>query len=270
MCFFDDEDDGAVFSRSEGSAPIDLTMNTPDGNVDGQKQLLTARSKHSATEQRRRSKINDRFQMLKDLLPQSDQKRDKASFLLEVVEYVKFLQEKVMRYEAFPGWSQENTKLNPRKSIMDHPDGTSAAGYMFSGKFDDNIPVAELNADCSYKMAEIPGLVTKDCHPEWLRSGPADCTMNSSSLNEQEELTIDEGTVSVSAAYSQELLMALSQGLQISGIDLSQASIAVQINLGRRAIRPVAATTILNDKDHDPSSSARAMEHSSAGSSGED
>ena len=44
----------------------------------------TPRSKHSATEQRRRSKINDRFQMLRDLVPHSDQKRDKASFLLEV------------------------------------------------------------------------------------------------------------------------------------------------------------------------------------------
>jgi hypothetical protein len=42
------------------------------------------RSKHSATEQRRRSKINDRFQILRELLPHSDQKRDKATFLLEV------------------------------------------------------------------------------------------------------------------------------------------------------------------------------------------
>lgn len=46
----------------------------------------TPRSKHSATEQRRRSKINDRFQMLRDLVPHSDQKRDKASFLLEVTK----------------------------------------------------------------------------------------------------------------------------------------------------------------------------------------
>lgn len=47
---------------------------------------VTPRSKHSATEQRRRSKINDRFQMLRDLVPHSDQKRDKASFLLEVTD----------------------------------------------------------------------------------------------------------------------------------------------------------------------------------------
>jgi len=48
-------------------------------------RACTPRSKHSATEQRRRSKINDRFQMLRDLVPHSDQKRDKASFLLEVI-----------------------------------------------------------------------------------------------------------------------------------------------------------------------------------------
>jgi hypothetical protein len=42
------------------------------------------RSKHSVTEQRRRSKINERFQILRELIPNSEQKRDTASFLLEV------------------------------------------------------------------------------------------------------------------------------------------------------------------------------------------
>ncbi|KAG0559862.1 hypothetical protein KC19_10G135200 [Ceratodon purpureus] len=59
----------------------------------------TPRSKHSATEQRRRSKINDRFQMLRDLVPHSDQKRDKASFLLEVIDYIQALQDKVRKFE---------------------------------------------------------------------------------------------------------------------------------------------------------------------------
>lgn len=61
---------------------------------------MTSRSKHSATEQRRRSKINDRLQMLRQLLPKVDQKRDKASFLMEVIEYIQILQEKVQKYEA--------------------------------------------------------------------------------------------------------------------------------------------------------------------------
>lgn len=72
------------------------------------------RSKHSETEQRRRSKINERFQSLRDLIPQNDQKRDKASFLLEVIEYIQFLQGKVNMYEgSFQGWGQEPAKLTP-------------------------------------------------------------------------------------------------------------------------------------------------------------
>ncbi|KAJ7540307.1 hypothetical protein O6H91_10G008300 [Diphasiastrum complanatum] len=71
----------------------------------------TPRSKHSATEQRRRSKINDRFQMLRNLVPHSDQKRDKASFLLEVIDYVQMLQEKVRKFEGVEqGRHQERLK----------------------------------------------------------------------------------------------------------------------------------------------------------------
>ncbi|KAH8511156.1 hypothetical protein H0E87_008623 [Populus deltoides] len=86
------------------------------------------RSKHSETEQRRRSKINERFQALRNLIPQNDQKRDKASFLLEVIEYIQFLQEKLQMYEgSYEGWSQEPAKLLPWKidrasaeSLLDH------------------------------------------------------------------------------------------------------------------------------------------------------
>ncbi|RZB98761.1 Transcription factor BIM2 isoform B [Glycine soja] len=69
------------------------------------KRVNPHRSKHSETEQRRRSKINERFQVLRDLIPQNDQKRDKASFLLE---------EKIQIYEqTYEGWNQEPTKLTP-------------------------------------------------------------------------------------------------------------------------------------------------------------
>ncbi|KAI3452173.1 hypothetical protein Pfo_008838 [Paulownia fortunei] len=74
------------------------------------------RSKHSETEQRRRSKINERFQILRDLIPENDQKRDKASFLLEVIQYIQFLRDKLQMYEgSCQGWSPEPTKLTPWK-----------------------------------------------------------------------------------------------------------------------------------------------------------
>ncbi|KAL2905287.1 Transcription factor BIM2 [Bienertia sinuspersici] len=55
-----------------------------------------------------------RFQILRDLIPHGDQKRDTASFLLEVIDYVQLLQEKVQKYEgSYQGWSTEPTKLMP-------------------------------------------------------------------------------------------------------------------------------------------------------------
>ncbi|KAG5032293.1 Transcription factor BIM2 [Glycine soja] len=60
--------------------------------------------------------------MLRELIPHSDQKRDKASFLLEVIEYIHFLQEKVHKYEgSFQGWRNEQEKLMPWKKNNDKP-----------------------------------------------------------------------------------------------------------------------------------------------------
>lgn len=88
------------------------SSNTKDGKSNEKASAL--RSKHSVTEQRRRSKINERFQILRDLIPHTDQKRDTASFLLEVIQYVQYLQEKVQKYEGpYQPWSSEPTKLMP-------------------------------------------------------------------------------------------------------------------------------------------------------------
>ncbi|KAH0461532.1 hypothetical protein IEQ34_009107 [Dendrobium chrysotoxum] len=276
-----------------------------DGKT-GEQKACTPRSKHSATEQRRRSKINDRFQILRGLLPNSDQKRDKASFLLEVIEYIQFLQEKLQKYESmYPGWSDETAKLMPwvkvyfrsfwknaRNNHHGSGDGMidpqvlkngASSGLLMS---DSSIPVApsilssaqnptesDLIAGVSYKELEnpngfsnkvatspaslqpnlypsigrgtgavshpqqrlIPEAVITGSQSEWLRSSfPTGCNVSNDEINAQ-ELTIDEGTISVSSEYSQGLLNTLSQALQNSGIDLSQASISVHINLGRRA-----------------------------------
>eukprot|EP00249_Psilotum_nudum_P023527 c28908_g1_i1 orf=983-3073(+) len=100
----DDEDDDEFADQGrdqkrDGGYQKGETSQKLDGKINDNKGS-TLRSKHSATEQRRRSKINDRFQMLRQLVPNHDQKRDKASFLLEVIEYIQFLQEKVRKYEA--------------------------------------------------------------------------------------------------------------------------------------------------------------------------
>ncbi|KAL8244180.1 hypothetical protein R6Q59_010438 [Mikania micrantha] len=98
----------------KGSLSVKVNTANP-----GQKSN-SPRSKHSATEQRRRSKINDRFLKLRGIIPHGEQKRDKASFLLEVIEYIQFLQDKVHKYEdSSHGWTSKppNTiPLNNRSS----------------------------------------------------------------------------------------------------------------------------------------------------------
>uniref|UniRef100_A0A5B6YZ55 BHLH domain-containing protein n=1 Tax=Davidia involucrata TaxID=16924 RepID=A0A5B6YZ55_DAVIN len=124
---------------------------TSNNNKDGKnnEKANATRSKHSVTEQRRRSKINDRFQILRELIPHSDQKRDTASFLLEVIDYVQYLQEKVQKYEgSYQGWSPESTKLMPWRnshwrvpSFVGHPQAInngSGPGSTFPGRFDEN------------------------------------------------------------------------------------------------------------------------------------
>lgn len=109
----DDDDDQDIFTPNTSSSINNNNNVKVDEPIRG-KRANPHRSKHSETEQRRRSKINERFQALRDLIPENDSKRDKASFLLEVIEYIHFLQEKLQIYEhPYEGWNQEPTKLIP-------------------------------------------------------------------------------------------------------------------------------------------------------------
>ncbi|KAF8399220.1 hypothetical protein HHK36_015085 [Tetracentron sinense] len=279
--------------------------------------------------------LSCRFQILRDLIPHSDQKRDKASFLVEVIEHIQLLQEKVQKYEgSFQGCSQEPTKLmpwrnshGPMESFIDHSRATnngSGPGLMFVGKFDENkiavtstmltnaqnLVESELSTATAYKaMDHHPELLNKAVplpipyHPtmftpvgsggalaqppqrpisdaENMASQPqsqlwqtkpctTECHVTNDTLNEQEELTIEGGTVSISSVYSQGLLNTLTQALQASGVDLSQASLSVQIDLGKRANSKLTTTTS-SAKDHEDPFSNRAMEHSRVASSDED
>lgn len=254
------------------------------------------RSKHSVTEQRRRSKINERFQILRDLIPNSDQKRDTASFLLEVIEYVQYLQEKVHKYEgSYQGWNAEPTKLMPwRNSHWRVPNfgqppivkSDSGQAPSFPVRFDENVSVApalhttpqnparsDPSGDVNCNLIDSqPELVSKTTvmpmpmsmpmplpipvqasmpvpirqvdgtfsHPTLQGSlcnvQSADCPVTGDA-NQQEELTVEGGTISISSVYSQGLLNSLTQALQNSGVDLSQATISVQVDLGKRANR---------------------------------
>ncbi|KAK7388826.1 hypothetical protein VNO78_23653 [Psophocarpus tetragonolobus] len=290
----------------------------------------TPRSKHSATEQRRRSKINDRFQMLRELIPHSDQKRDKASFLLEVIEYIHFLQEKVHKYEgSFQGWSNEPEKLMPWQRNNDKPEETfqphgndngsaPSPTQLFASKIDQkNIPISPTipgstqnvesdlsTATTSKTMDHQAGIMNKafpipiSSHLNFFTrnqiGGPAGVVSQLSNrlasnaentkyqpsverqtmaaTNEklkEKELTIEGGAISISSVYSKGLLHTLTHALQNSGVDLSQASISVQIELGKQAnIRPTVPMSVCSTKDDEVPSNNQKMIRSRLASSG--
>ncbi|XP_075490821.1 transcription factor BIM1-like isoform X1 [Primulina tabacum] len=273
----------------------------------------TPRSKHSATEQRRRSKINDRFQNLREIVPNSDQKRDKASFLLEVIEYIQFLQEKVNKYESsYSVWNHETSKITQRRNchmgegVVDHSqwaNNGSGPASALAARFEENkirvspaMPIngqnlveSDISTATTFKeKAQQPGLTSKAApvHPpmqpsifnlgrtsavasplspqqasdmnkttSWI---PSHVLQNRSCTDywtrdklKDQNLAIESGTISISSAYSQRLLSTLTLALQESGIDLSQASISVQIDLGKRSNCANSSTSAVKP-DNDP------------------
>ncbi|KAB2074886.1 hypothetical protein ES319_A07G180900v1 [Gossypium barbadense] len=231
--------------KSVASAQLHQEEEDDDGETvkvegNGSEQKANSnRSKHSETEQRRRSKINERFQTLRDIIPQNDQKRDKASFLLE---------EKLQIYEgSYQGWSQEATKLIPwrnhcglAESFIDH------SQIMNNGSNCENdgvIPSMVANAQNSIEsdLGDAAVFKTPD-HPPVPATSMSwqsrDCLSESAVANNsaiaREDLTIRDESVDLSSAYSQGIRNSLTQVLQSSGVDISQASISVKIDVGKR------------------------------------
>ncbi|KAG8049893.1 hypothetical protein GUJ93_ZPchr0009g2046 [Zizania palustris] len=263
---FDDDDDGLAARREVSSSLKELTVRVDGkgGSCSGSgtdQRPNTPRSKHSATEQRRRSKINDRFQILRELLPHSDQKRDKATFLLEVIEYIRFCKRKSrsMMLHSWNGTKKMRRYFHGQIYILDRSGKIhrvkvrslemiylihcSSSGM---GPLLGLISLANLmrTTPCvSYRSAETLTNITNNVasqaqvQAQWASpSGVEHCAMNSEMLN-NEQLAIDEGTISLSSQYSQQLLGTLTHALESSGVDLSQANISVQINLGKRAVK---------------------------------
>ncbi|KAJ0614956.1 putative transcription factor bHLH family [Helianthus annuus] len=220
----DDEEHGFVIKQEPSSHYKGVLSVKVDTSHHDQKPN-TPRSKHSATEQRRRSKINDRFTMLREIIPQGDQKRDKASFLLEVIEYIRFLQEKTHMYEdSCRNNNNNDNNQRPTEGFIDQP-------LVNKGNVSLNLPkkgqaLLDTNVSLQEQIGQNPCLTNN-------RSCTNDCT--ASNKLKDEEVTIESGTISISTIYSQGLLSTLTQALQNSGVDLSQANISVQIDLGKRA-----------------------------------
>lgn len=255
------------------------SSNTKDGKNNDKASAI--RSKHSVTEQRRRSKINERFQILRDLIPHTDQKRDTASFLLEVIQYVQYLQEKVQKYEGtYQPWSSEPTKLMPWRNSHWRMQSLPAQPHVLKngsgpestclGRFDGNSATVtstmQLNLqnpieshtsrDVSFKAMDqqnelanksittsiplqtgMPMPVPNNNASSEPQPRPVSnqCPNTIDALNHHEDEAIDGGRISISSPYSQRLLTSLSQALQSTNLDLSEATISLQIDFGKRA-----------------------------------
>ncbi|KAK8511367.1 hypothetical protein V6N12_033641 [Hibiscus sabdariffa] len=220
-----------------------------DGKSAADQKANIPRLKHSATEQRRRSKINDR-QMLRGIMPNSDQKRDKASFLLEVVEYIQFLQENLQKYEgANQGWNHEPSKLMPwsnnerpteghgDQSVTPNIPGAAVESDMSTGTTLRPIDLGPvmMNKTMPFLVSPQPNLITSAQSRSRL---PSEVETNGAlpiKNPKEQEPTVEGGTISISSVYSQGLLSTLTRALQTSGVDLSHASISVQIDLGKQS-----------------------------------
>ncbi|KAF6169144.1 hypothetical protein GIB67_038641 [Kingdonia uniflora] len=240
-----------------------------------------------------------KFQILRDLIPQNDQKRDKASFLLEVIEYIQFLQEKVHKYEAsYQGWSQEPTKLTPwvnsnlslysqlsdlttfvrnghgiGETIFDHSRAMKQRKFeensvsILSGMLTNaqNPLESDLSTSTAYKPMEhqigiadmvvpLPVSQSANTFPTMLGSSgltqppqgpmydgdnmvsqsedqvmlsrPTECPDTNETLIEQEELTIEGGTISIAGAYSQGLCVDGVNIFDEIGLDVPENEIA--------------------------------------------
>ncbi|GMH04385.1 hypothetical protein Nepgr_006224 [Nepenthes gracilis] len=243
------------------------------------------KSKHSETEQRRRSKINERFQILKDLIPPYDQKRDKASVLLEVIKYIQFLQEKLQMYEGpCQGWSQESTKLIPWRSNHGPLENFADRSQVIKNGFgyENNVVQPIANAQCSvesdasgdaaYRATEHHALgpatsavplnmpLQQSMHPSGKRNFATENL--ASQLQSQHwqgralsmECAVggnapsETGKSNVSSVFSQGLLKSLTGAFQTSEMDLSQMSISVQLDIGKRQnFSPTAPTSAAED-----------------------
>ncbi|XP_047973528.1 transcription factor BIM1-like isoform X2 [Salvia hispanica] len=304
----DDDDEEEITIKKEPSPNFkgNLSVKVEAKNID--QKPNTPRSKHSATEQRRRSKINDRFQRLREIIPNSDQKRDKASFLLEVIEYIQFLQEKVTRYDSsYNIWNHEPSKMmqwrncHGNEGFVELARGAStdsAPASVFGKKFDESkavvspsLPISGQNrvdSDLSTattlreRVVQPPestskaGAVHSSMQPNIFTLGSRTTSIPASPISPkqasgvekiiarppsqvlscttdnkmtEQELTIESGTINISSAYSQGLLNTLTQALQSSGVDLSQASISVQIDLGKKANGITHSSTFVSKED---------------------
>nr|GMD55337.1 transcription factor BIM2-like [Ipomoea batatas] len=267
----------AMMNHSDEDYDMGFSSRSVDGSSQkvkvegksGDRKANAVRSKHSETEQRRRSKINERFQILRDLIPENDNKRDKASFLLEVIQYIQFLHGRIQMYEGgCQDWSQEPSTLMPWRSssgAVGHSELIrNGSAHKDNGVTDQTILAnvhdseSDPSAEALYKtMDDIQRLTNEaisfgmQMQPSFFEGSIEHLASQSQffywpdeqnetqraapgcSQNDKEEPETGGGEAGISNEFSQRLMNTLNQTLASLGVDMLQANVSVQLDIGK-------------------------------------
>ncbi|XP_019194985.1 PREDICTED: transcription factor BIM2 isoform X2 [Ipomoea nil] len=262
-----DEDDDMEFS----SRSVDgFSQKVKVEGRSGDQKANVVRSKHSEAEQRRRSKINERFQILRNLIPEKDNKRDKASFLLEVIQYIQSLQGRIQMYEGgCQDWSQEPSELMPWRSssgAVGHSELIrNGSAHEDNGVLDQTILAnahdsteSDPSAEVLYKTMDDLQRLTNEAtsfgmqmQPSFFEGSIENLASQSQffywtdeqnetqraapgcSQNGQEEPETGGGEAGISNEFSQRLMNTLNRTLASLGVDMLQANVSVQLDIDK-------------------------------------
>ncbi|CAK9155969.1 unnamed protein product [Ilex paraguariensis] len=145
---------------------------------------------------------------------------------------------------------------------IDHSSGAVTQAIPFNMPLQPNLFDAVPAQSPQRSLCDAEHLASESRSHLWQgRPCTTDCAVPSYAPNEQEELKSESGEATISNAWSQGLVNTLSHALQSSGVDLSQTSISVQLDIGKQTNTGLTATTF-SKKDHEnPSPNTLAMAH---------
>uniref|UniRef100_A0A0E0GCK7 BHLH domain-containing protein n=1 Tax=Oryza nivara TaxID=4536 RepID=A0A0E0GCK7_ORYNI len=277
--------DSAIDQRSIGQTPYEATRAEGRSSASSADQgPSTPRSKHSATEQRRRTKINDRqaSRGLKYFVNSCHTLIRRETKLLSFRRKSKSMRKPIQKgITRIPnpchGYYHSHAKVYYRSCWRNTKNTSQVQGEDLSPSTQDmnneqygpkhisaaqpalfnTQSVTSTTTSSSHMATGTPQNLEKNStpsnQPPWLSMS----TMRQESEpgnkmpNKHEKQTLHDENHSISSAYSQGLFNRLTEALKKSGLDPSQANIAVEINLAKRARDNTSDNSKINE-DEEP------------------
>jgi len=189
---------GPTGKRGGGSAITTPKKQPSSTSVAGKK--IARKTAHSLIERRRRSKMNEEFGVLKDMIPACrDQEMHKLAILQASIDYLRYLEQCVKDLKA------ANTTANlslPHQSQAPTPRAASSASPAQNDKSDDDDDEdGDLEMQDSPSIHESPSLAATPSQ-DLLRSSYASTTTTSPAMNPSRRNTHNSSYTSISSLPS--------------------------------------------------------------------